>query len=352
MLTIQLLIDTLIERKSSDLHLTADVPPAYRIHGELIQLTDMHTPTQEEMVTLSKELVGENYYKKFEEENELDAAISYKEYRIRVNFYVQMNKIAWALRLLPDRFFPLDMLGLPEQVVQNITQMQKGLVLVTGATGSGKSTTLASIIHEINKTRKDHIVTIEDPVEYVHTSVESFVTQREVGVDTSSFHEALRRVLREDPDVVLIGEMRDTITMRAALTLAETGHLTFATLHTSDAPQTVSRIIGSFPADEQEMIRTQLATTLSYIICQQLLPTADGKGRTMVSEVLVGTPAVRALVRENKIHQIPSLIQTGHQMGMRSMDAVIKQRYQAGIITRQTAIEYANSRDDIQYDLR
>lgn len=345
-ITLSGLLQELIQSNASDLHITEGNPPAYRIHGNLCFSKAFEEPTHSEMEKLSRELVGQERFDLFIKDHELDAAITYDNYRIRVNLYMQLGKIAWALRLLPEHFFPLDSLGLPPDVTRDITTLQKGLVLVTGATGSGKSTTLASILNEINGQRDCHIVTIEDPIEYLHPSKKAFVSQREVGDDTESFHEALRRILREDPDVVLIGEMRDTVTMRAALTLAETGHLTFATLHTSDAAQTVSRIIGSFNANEQEMIRTQLATTLSYIICQQLVPTCDGKGRTMVAEILRGVPAVRAQIRENKIHQIPSLIQTGYHMGMRSMDNTLKERYQHGIIDRATAINYAISRDD------
>ncbi len=222
------------------------------------------------------------------------------------------------------------------------------MVLVTGTTGSGKTTTLASIINEINKTRNCHIFTIEDPVEYCHANRKAFISQREVGTDTASFEEALRRVLREDPDVVLIGEMRDQTTMRAALTLAETGHLTFGTLHTSEALQTVTRMIGAFPANEQEQIRTQLATTLSLVISQQLVPWSDGKGRSLAAEVMIGTPAVKAMIRENKIHQIPSSIQTGHIHGMQTMNMSLNALVKKRLITPERAIDWSIDKEDMR----
>ncbi|MGL4854090.1 MAG: type IV pilus twitching motility protein PilT, partial [Lentisphaeria bacterium] len=290
---------------------------------------------------LTLELLGESNIDKFTKEKELDMAIQFGENRMRINIYYQRYKIAWALRMLPSKFFPLEKLGIDKKVLQSVCTMQKGLVLVTGATGSGKTTTLASIINEINENRKCHIFTIEDPIEYIHSNKKAFVSQREVGVDTESFDEALRRVLREDPDVVLIGEMRDQTTMRAALTLAETGHLTFGTLHTSEAMQTITRIIGAFPANEQDQIRTQLATTLNLVISQQLIPWNNGEGRSLAAEIMIGTPAIKALIRENKLHQITSNIQTGTQLGMKTMEMALTELVQQKKITVERAAEWS-----------
>jgi len=309
-------------------------------------------PFDEDMVRiLTKELVGIKKYDEFMLNSELDMAIPYKNARLRVNLYMQQKTISWALRALPCDFFPLNKLGLPARICETVCTLQKGLVLVTGATGSGKTTTLASIINRINEARECHIFTIEDPVEYRHFNKKAFVSQREVGDDTDSFSEALRRVLREDPDVVLIGEMRDRATMQAALTLAETGHLTFATLHTAEAIQTVTRIIGSFPANEQEQIRTQLATTLSLVISQQLVPWDDGNGRSLVAEILVATPAVKAMIRENKIHQIASAMQTGFQYGMRTMNTSLKELFSAGLIGADTALAWSIDKEDMRRQL-
>lgn len=346
-ITLDKLLTDFVESRSSDLHVTSDGVPYMRIHGYLYPMEGYEAIPDEHLHKMSLELVGEKHYNTLKKENELDAAVSFGSVRLRINMYIQQRKLAWALRALPTEFFPLENLGLPLNICQSAATLQKGLVLVTGATGSGKSTTLASIVNKINETRKCHIFTIEDPVEYQHFNKEAFISQREVGDDTASFHEALRRVLREDPDVVLIGEMRDAITMRAALTLAETGHLTFATLHTTDAVQTVSRIVGSFPADEQDLIRTQLSATLQLVICQQLIPWSNAKGRSMAAEILVATPAVRAMIRENKMHQLTSAMQTGYTMGMRTMSASLKTIYDKGLIDRKTALDWAIDKDDM-----
>ena len=336
------------ESESSDLHLTEEGVPYVRVHGELLSMPDQNVVPAEQLRQMTVELVGKEQFEQFMREDELDMAITFEGHRIRVNIYRQQQKISWSLRLLPSEFFPLDKLGLPTQITNAACTMQKGLVLVTGATGSGKSTTLASIINQINLTRRCHIFTIEDPVEYLHQNRKAFISQREVGSDTASFEEALRRILREDPDVVLIGEMRDQVTMRAALTLAETGHLTFATLHTSEALQTVTRMIGAFPANEQEQIRTQLAATLNLVISQQLIPWNDGKGRSLAAEILVGTPAVKAMIRENKIHQISSSIQTGQSLGMRTMNGAILELVKQGKITPERAMEWSLDREDLR----
>ena len=300
------LIGQWIAAESSDLHIKAPNPPFWRMHGSLVPVPGFPPMTEEEVCAFSRELVGEEAFHTFLNDHELDAAKTLENgRRIRINLHVQNGGVGLALRLLPCNFYPLDSLGLPIKVGEDICRLKQGLVLVTGATGSGKSTTLASFINEINETRRGHIVTIEDPVEYVHRTRQCLVTQREVGKDTATFSEALRRVLREDPDIVLIGEMRDLETIRAALTIAETGHLTFGTLHTSTAVHTVTRIVSAFPASEQELVRTQLAGSLRHVLCQQLLPTADGAGRCLAAEIMVATPAVRALIRETEFTRFP-----------------------------------------------
>lgn len=348
MIELKALLEAFRSRNSSDLHLTSDGVPYCRLNGALYPLPDLPVVSAEEMNSLTIELVGKEKMEKFNTENELDMAIEFGGDRMRINIYRQQRKICWALRLLPSKFFALEQLGIPMPILQSACVMQKGLVLVTGTTGSGKSTTLASIINEINRTRNCHIFTIEDPVEYRHCNRKAFISQREVGSDTASFEEALRRVLREDPDVVMIGEMRDQTTMRAALTLAETGHLTFGTLHTSEALQTVTRLIGAFPANEQEQIRTQLATTLNLVISQQLVPWSDGKGRSLASEIMIGTPAIKAMIRENKIHQIPSSIQTGQQIGMLTMNMSLAELVKQKRVTPEHALEWSLDKEDLK----
>jgi len=346
---LQRLMTDFVAADSSDLHVSTDDYPYVRRHGALIPLEGYDKLDEETVRTMTRELVGDKNKEQFNEENELDIAITLKTgERLRINIYRQMNKIAWALRLLPSRFFALEDLGINLGVLENICALHQGLVLVTGATGSGKSTTLASIIDEINRTRECHVHTIEDPVEYVHKSQKSFVTQREIGKDSSTFNEALRRVLRQDPDVVMIGEMRDRETMLAALTLAETGHLTFGTLHTSEAIGTVTRIIGSFPAHEQDQIRTQLGASLQYVLCQQLVPSKDGEGRNLAAEVLVVTPAVRAMIRENKLHQVASSLQTGGNIGMTTMNASLSKLVSERKITKEVALSRSFDKEDMR----
>ncbi len=343
------LMDRFIESESTDLHLGENNPPFVRVHGRLVPMPDSANLNREEIENLTRELVGEKKFAQLNQTRELDMAMTVADgKRIRINCYIQQGSIAWALRLLPSEFFPIDELGLPESICRQVCELKKGLVLVTGATGSGKSTTLASLINRINETREEHIFTIEDPVEYRHFSKKCFVSQREVGEDTESFQEALRRVLREDPDVVLIGEMRDKSTMEAALTLAETGHLTFATLHTSEAVQTITRIIGAFPPSQQPQVRTQLAATLQVVFSQQLVPWENGTGRSLAAEILIASPAVRAMIREDKLHQIASAMQTGGMIGMKTMNQSLQELFQSGKIDRNTAVAYAIDKDDIQ----
>ncbi|MDD3119119.1 MAG: PilT/PilU family type 4a pilus ATPase [Victivallales bacterium] len=346
-LTLDYLLRYFVASGASDLHLTAATPPYLRLNGELVPGDTVQPVAAVDLERLTRELVGEQPYEKFKRDHELDMALSFENTRLRINLYRQQGAIAWALRALPESFIPLEQLGLPPPVTAMACQMKKGLVLVTGATGSGKSTTLASIINQINVSRSCHIFTIEDPIEYRHANRRAFISQREIGSDAVSFPEALRRILREDPDVVLIGEMRDRETMSAALTLAETGHLTFATLHTASAVQTVSRLIGAFPANEQDQIRTQLATTLSLVLSQQLIPRQDRPGRSMAAEILVATPALKAMIRENKLHQMLSLMQTGAGLGMRTMNQALAELWRQQQISREAALAWSWDKEDL-----
>ncbi len=334
----------LIRRNSSDLHLAAGCRPLLRIHGSLVPTSDAAVLDATAVAELIREMIGDEAFKELERSWEHDSAISMDGgYRLRINAYRQLDTFAAAIRLLPNRFFEFEELGLPMAVLQQMCRLSSGLVLVTGATGSGKSTTIASIVHQINKTRACHIHTIEDPIEYRHESLKAFVTQREVGRDTASFAEALRRSMREDPDVIVIGEMRDLETMSAAMTLAETGHLTFATLHTSNAAQTISRIVSAYPAAQQAQARVQLASTLRYVICQRLIPWDNGKGRSLAAEVLGVTPAVRAMIRDEKSHQIRTVIQTNYESGMRTLAQSLGELVQAGRITQESAARICES---------
>lgn len=349
--TVRELLDALVQKGVSDLHLTSGEPPRLRGAGHL-ETSGFPACSAEQVDAMTRDLVGEANFRKFAQEHELDLAVSAPNgSRLRINLYYQQGKIAWAVRALPSKFFPLEALGIDMKVLALATEARKGLILVTGATGSGKSTTLASIINRINETRDEHIFTIEDPVEYIHPSKKSFVSQREVGSDTGSFHEALRRVLREDPDVVLIGETRDRETMAAALTLAETGHLTFGTLHTSGAVQTVGRIVGAFPADEQDQVRLRLADTLNLVISQQLVPWDEGGGRSLVAEVMVATPAIKAMIRENKLHQLQSTLQTGSTVGMKTMNASLYELFAKGLITQATALSWSPDKEELRRTL-
>ncbi len=343
------LLREMIKSDASDLHLAADNPPMIRIHGQLLPMDSIPVLTAEEVEALIRQLVDDSEYDELTKTSELDSAISLDGgYRLRINAYRQQNTLAAALRLLPNRFFQFEELGLPIKVLESISRLHSGLILVTGATSSGKSTTIASIVNQLNSTRPCHIHTIEDPVEYRHISNKAFVTQREVGRDTVSFAEALRRSMREDPDVIVVGEMRDLETMSAALTLAETGHLTFATLHTSSAMQTISRIISSYPASQQAQTRVQLASTLQYVICQKLIPWDKGNGRSLAAEILAVTPAVRAMVREEKTHQIKTAMQTNYDMGMRTMNQSLQELIKQGKLTFQTAFQYSEDKKEFQ----
>jgi len=351
MIKIEELLQLMVERGASDLHLTVGVPPQIRIDEKLVP-TEYEVLTPESCRELVYSMLSESRIKRFEQEKELDFSFGLEGLgRFRVNVFMQKGFVAAAIRLIPFKIGTFEELGLP-RVVRKLVKLQKGLVLVTGATGSGKSTTLAAMIDAINEERPCHIITIEDPIEYVHPHKKAIVNQREVGADTYSFNNALKYVLREDPDVILIGEMRDLETIKAALTSAETGHLVFATLHTSDAVQTINRIIDVFPSHQQEQVRVQLSFVLQAIIAQQLIPRADGKGRVLAAEVLVATPAVRALIRENKVHQIYSIMQTSAQLGMQTMNQALAVLYQRHLITYEDALSRSLDPEELRRILK
>ena len=333
------LVDVLLEvleRDASDLHLTVGSPPIIRINGQLERL-DYPRLSANDTRELIYSILSQDQRQRLENEWEIDFSYSVPgRARFRVNAYFQRNSLGAAFRLIPINIKKLEDLGLPPSL-HDLTRKPRGFCIVTGPTGSGKSTTLAAMIDEINETRDEHIMTIEDPIEFLHRHKKCMVNQREVGADTKSFNRALKSVLRQDPDIILVGEMRDTETMATALTAAETGHLVFATLHTQDAPQTIDRIIDVFPPHQQEQIRVQLSTTLMGVCTQQLLPTRDGRGRCVACELLIPTPAVRNLIREGKTHQIYSTMQTGTAFGMQTMDAALADLVRRGIITRELA---------------
>jgi twitching motility protein PilT len=326
-----------ISRRASDLHITAGSRPMIRVRGRLQPLDDQPilTPTDTREIVYS--ILTNDQRQRLETDWQLDFAYAIPNRAwFRVNAYFQRAALSAAFRLIPFEITPLSQLGLPP-VLEEFAHKPRGMILVTGPTGSGKSTTLASILDVINDSREEHILTIEDPIEFLHQHKRCIVNQRELGSDAPSFAAGLKAALRQDPDVILVGEMRDLETIGTAITAAETGHLVFATLHTQDAPQTVDRIIDVFPSEQQSQVRVQLAVALQGIVTQQLLPTADGQGRCCASEVLIPTPAVRNLIREGKTHQLYSVMQTGGAQGMQTMDASLAQLVRAGKITRKLA---------------
>ncbi len=326
MLNMQDLLMMLMEKKASDLHITAGLPPMLRIDGE-VKSTQFEKLTPDACQRLIYSLLTDSQKEKFEATNELDLSFGIKGVgRVRMNVFRQRGSVGAALRSIPQKMLTFEELNLP-QVIYEIMKTNKGLVLVTGPTGSGKSTTLASMINFLNETRTSHIITVEDPIEYVHLHKQSIVNQREIGSDTNSFVNALKYVLRQDPDIILIGEMRDLETISAALTIAETGHLVFATLHTTDAASAVNRMIDVFPPHQQPQIRSQVSMVLQAIFAQQLLPHASGSGRVLASEVLTMTPAIRNLIREMKIEQIYLAMQTGGKYGMQTMNQSLYDLY-------------------------
>ncbi len=339
------------DKGGSDLHVTVGVPPVIRLNGALRHFDGLAL-TAADTRELVLGIMSETQRFRLELDREYDFAYSIPgEARFRVNAYFQRNSVGAAFRLIPTEIRSIATLGLPA-VLADLADKPRGLVLVTGPTGSGKSTTLAAMIDHINRNRTEHIITIEDPIEYLHAHDRCVINQREVGVDTQSFAQALKHVLRQDPDVILIGEMRDLETVSAALTAAETGHLVFATLHTLDATQTVDRIIDVFPPYQQNQVRVQLAGALQGIVSQQLLPTYDGSGRAVAAEVLVPTPAIRNLVREGKTHQLATAMQTGSQHGMVTMDTALADMYLRGRITLDAAMQRAVDPNTLETHIR
>jgi twitching motility protein PilT len=335
------LLEQMVARNASDLHITVGAHPVVRVRGRLEPLQDVPPLTAETTQQLLYRVLSTDQQKQLEIGRQIDFAHSIPGLaRFRVNVYWQRETLGAAFRLIPTEIKTLEELGIPSSL-HAFTDKPRGLVLVTGPTGSGKSTTLAALIDEINRKRAEHILTIEDPIEFVHRHKRCVVNQREIGVDATDFANALRAALRQDPDVILLGEMRDLETISTALTAAETGHLVFATLHTQSAPQTIDRVIDVFPAHQQDQVRVQLSVALMGVMTQQLLPTADGSGRIVACEVLVPTPAVRNLIREGKTHQIPSAMQTGSNVGMQTMDSALAQLVRAGKISQRLAEQRA-----------
>jgi len=336
---------------ASDLHLTSGMPACIRLHGAIRQIEGCPRLTHEDIRDMIFGILPQSQRERFEEEKELDTSHSIAGVgRFRVNVFMQRGTVASVLRTIPHEIPDFDSLALPDSMKQ-FTDLRRGLVLVTGPTGSGKSTTLASMVDIINRTKPLHIITVEDPIEFLHNHKRSIVNQREVGEDTTSFAEALRRVLREDPDVILVGEMRDLETISMALTAAETGHLVFGTLHTQDAPQTIDRVIDVFPTNQQEQVRTMLAAALEGVVTQQLILNADGTGRLAVCEVMMCTSAIRNLVRSNKTHQIYSLMQTGAQYGMQTMDQALARMVKEGRVSEAVAFDRCRNEEDLRNHL-
>ncbi|MCS7234998.1 MAG: type IV pilus twitching motility protein PilT [Armatimonadota bacterium] len=326
---------------ASDLHLTVGIPPKLRVNGELVDVEGWPALSREDVHGMLYDILTDAQKARFEEHLDLDFSVELHNLgRFRVNVFLQRLGESAVFRLIPSHIKSIQELGLPP-VLEELALRDRGLIVVTGPTGAGKSTTLAAMVDLINQRRTAHIITLEDPIEFVHTHKRSIVNQREIGPHARSFAGALRAALREDPDVILVGEMRDLETMSLALTAAETGHLVLSTLHTSSAAQTVNRIIDVFPSHQQEQVRVQLAESLVGVVAQLLLPTADGSGRVPAVEVMVATPAIRNLIRENKVHQIPSAIQTGLKDGMQSLDQSLRHLLKTGRITAEVAYRWA-----------
>ena len=348
MVTLPELLKLLVDRDGSDLHITTNTAPQIRVHGHLqrLQMPEMQ-PAETKQLVYS--VLTDSQKKRFEETQELDFSFGIKGLaRFRCNVFNQRGAVAAVYRLIPEKIRTFGELGLPA-VLATLAERPRGLVLITGPTGSGKSTTLAAMLDKINSERFDHILTIEDPIEYIHPHKNCLVNQREVHSDTSSFTNALRAALREDPDIVLIGEMRDLETVESAMKIAETGHLTFATLHTNSAAQTINRIIDIFPANQQAQIRTQLSLVLEGIVCQALLPRADGKGRVCSLEILVPTPAIRNLIRDDKVHQIYGAMQAGQErLGMQTANQSLASLHQKRLISLDVAMSASSNRDELQ----
>jgi twitching motility protein PilT len=339
-------LNYVVEKGASDLHLTGGLPPMARINGDLGQIPGYRKLLPKDLQEIIYAMLTQKQREQFENNMELDMSYAIPgQARFRVNVFKQRDALGTVMRLIPYGIKTLDELGLPISVKQ-FSSLKRGLVLVTGITGSGKSTTLAALLDVINTERHEHIMTVEDPIEFLHRHKSCIVNQREVGADTQSFAKALKHVLRQDPDVILVGEMRDLETISAALTAAETGHLVFGTLHTQDAPQSVDRVIDVFPPHQQQQVRVQLAGTLAGVVSQQLVPTSDGKGRVVAAEILVATPAVRNLIREGKTHQIYTSMQAGGALGMQVMDSHLAELAKKGQVSYEAALERAHHPDE------
>ena len=348
---IEVLLEEVIKRKASDLHLQVGLPPMLRVDGSLIPVPSADPLTDEAVETLIFAILDEDQKQILLKDKEFDFSFAFGDLgRFRVNAFHERGNLAAALRLITNDLLTIEQLGLPP-IVSKFTEYPRGLVLVTGPTGSGKSTTLAAMINKINTERSAHIITIEDPIEYTHKSKKSVIVQREVHYDTYSFSAALRSALREDPDVVLIGEMRDLETIASAITIAETGHLVFATLHTNSAAQSIDRMIDVFPPHQQPQVRAQLSNILAAIVSQRLVP-AIGGGRIASAEIMVATPAVRNIIREGKAHQLDAVIQTGAEFGMQSMDKTLVNLIHTGTITYDEARNYAIDIDELDRLMR
>jgi twitching motility protein PilT len=348
---IEVLLEEVIKKKASDLHLQVGLPPMLRVDGALKAVSGTEVLNEETIEALVFALLDDDQKQILLKDKEFDFSFAFGDLgRFRVNAFHERGNLAAALRLIPSELLSVEQLGLPN-IVNKFAEYPRGLVLVTGPTGSGKSTTLAAMIHKINNERAEHIVTIEDPIEFTHKSLKSVIVQREVHYDTFSFSAALRSSLRQDPDVVLIGEMRDLETIAAAITIAETGHLVFATLHTNSAAQSIDRMIDVFPPHQQPQIRSQLSNILMAICSQRLIP-AIGGGRIAAAEILVATPAVRNIIREGKTHQLDAVIQTGAEYGMQSMDKTLVSLIHSGTITYEEARNYAVDLEELDRLMR
>jgi twitching motility protein PilT len=346
MFNLRSLLEEMIERGASDLHITAGERPKLRVDGDIVDASVTEVMSPKDTLSLAYSVLTENQKKRFELEDELDFSFGIQNLaRFRGNVFKQRGCVAMVLRMIPFNILTFEDLGLPAVVAQ-LADKPRGLILVTGPTGSGKSTTLAAVLDRINKGRKGHIITVEDPIEFIHAHQNCIVNQREVGTDTKNFATALKYALREDPDVILVGEMRDLETIAAALTIAETGHLVLATLHTNSAAESINRIIDVFPSNQQSQVRAQLAFVLEGVMTQTLLQKATGRGRVMCAEIMVATPAIRALIRDDKVHQIYSALQSGKKFGMQTMNDALHQAYMQRLITKEEALRAASDRSE------
>ena len=346
-LNLRVLLQEMIQRGASDLHITVGIPPKLRVDGDLVASSHTQVLAPKDTMALSYSILTENQKKRFETEDELDFSFGVQNLsRFRGNVYKQRGCVAMAIRQIPYEIISIEKLGLPP-IINKLADRPRGLVLVTGPTGSGKSTTLAAMIDKVNKERKSHIITVEDPIEFIHRHQSCTINQREIGSDTQSFSAALKYALRQDPDVILVGEMRDLETISAALTIAETGHLVFATLHTNSAAESINRIIDAFPSHQQSQVRAQLAFVLEGVVTQTLLPKAKGKGRVAAVEIMICTPAIRAVIRDEKIHQIYSLMQAGKKHGMQTMNDALQMLYIQGQVTLAEALKRSGDPNEL-----